>query len=177
MLEYFVGVIKGIGCELGELFWLKNHTIWQHWKIGIVKSDSIHHFLENASTNISVVNKTKKRPLFPYWKLNAAQVIRNIEMKLTVSQTLRCTIADDIPLFFEKKGYYDKKAINLCITVWHIYNKYNQTVVSIHAGFLTNLYHVDIHIYSHGCVSFLLIKTGYISHVFFFHNRMLWFWR
>jgi hypothetical protein len=24
--------------------------IWQHWKIGIVKSDSIHHFLENAST-------------------------------------------------------------------------------------------------------------------------------
>jgi hypothetical protein len=43
-------VIKGIGCELGELFWLKNHTIWQHWKIGIVKSDSIHHFLESAST-------------------------------------------------------------------------------------------------------------------------------
>jgi hypothetical protein len=30
--------------------WLKIHTIWQHWKIGIVKSDSIHHFLENAST-------------------------------------------------------------------------------------------------------------------------------
>ena len=25
----------------------------------------------------------------------------------------------------------------LCIIVWHIYNKYNQTVVSIHAGFLT----------------------------------------
>ena len=25
----------------------------------------------------------------------------------------------------------------LCITVWHIYNKYNQTVVSIHTGFLT----------------------------------------
>jgi hypothetical protein len=43
-------VIKGIGCDLGEWFWLKNHTIWQHWKIGIVKSDSIHHFLENAST-------------------------------------------------------------------------------------------------------------------------------
>ena len=43
-------VIKGIGCDLGEWFWLKIHTIWQHWKIDIVKSDSIHHFLENAST-------------------------------------------------------------------------------------------------------------------------------
>jgi len=43
-------VIKGIGYDLGERFCLKNHTIWQLWKIGIVKSDSIHHFLENAST-------------------------------------------------------------------------------------------------------------------------------
>jgi hypothetical protein len=28
-------VIKGIGCDLGEWSWLKIHTIWQHWKIGI----------------------------------------------------------------------------------------------------------------------------------------------
>ena len=33
--------------------------------------------------DLSVVNKTKKRPL-----LDGAKVIRNIEMKLAVSQTL-----------------------------------------------------------------------------------------
>ena len=47
--------------------------------------------------DLSVVNKTKKRPLFQYCKSNAAQVIRNIERQLAVSQT-----ADDI-LLFEKK--------------------------------------------------------------------------
>ena len=31
----------------------------------------------------------------------------------------------------------------LCITEWHIYNKYNQTVVSIHTGFLTYMYDPD----------------------------------
>ena len=32
----------------------------------------------------------------------------------------------------------------LCITVWHIYNKYNQTVVSIHTGFLTYMHEQKI---------------------------------
>ena len=48
-------MIKGIGCDLGELFWFKNHTIWQHWKTGIVKSDSIHHFREHASTKLGTL--------------------------------------------------------------------------------------------------------------------------
>ena len=78
---------------------------------------SVANIIKNAYlivmslNDLSVVNKTKKDPLFPYWKLNAAQVIRNIEMKWAVSQTLICTTADHI-LFFEKKGYYDKKIIN-----------------------------------------------------------------
>jgi hypothetical protein len=46
--------------------------------------------------NTVLWTKLKKDPFFPYWKLNAAQVIWNIEMKLAVSQTLICTTADDI---------------------------------------------------------------------------------
>ena len=83
--------------------------------------------------DLSVVNKTKKRPL-----LDGAKVIRNIEMKLVVSQTLICTTADDILLFSEKVIMIRKLSIS-------------------RSTYLLKRR-----------VSFLLITTGYTSHVFFF---------
>ena len=80
------------------------------WNVHLKWGLSVANIIKNAylivimSLNVlSVVNKTKKRPLFPCWKLNAAQVIRNIEMKLAVPQTLICTTADDILLCREKR--------------------------------------------------------------------------
>jgi hypothetical protein len=59
--------------------------------------------------------------------------------QVLVDRTLCCSLFFSFFLrcFFHINNF-------LCITVWHIYNKYNQTVVCIHAGFLTwyNLYHV-----------------------------------
>ena len=88
--------------------------------------------------DLSVVNKTKKDTFFPYWKLNAAQVIRNIEMKWAVSQTLLCTTADDI-LLLRKKVIMIRK-LSISRSTYLLKRR----------------------------VSFLLITTGYTSHVFFF---------
>jgi hypothetical protein len=116
------------------------------WHVHLKWGMSVANIIKNAYlivimslNDLSVVNKTKKDPLFPYWKLNAAQVIRNIEMKLAVSQTLICTTADDILLFWEKKVIMIRK-LSISRSTYLLKRR----------------------------VSFLLITTGYTSHVFFF---------
>ena len=61
-------------------------------------------------------------------------------MKLAVSQTLRCTIADEILLFFFRKKVIMIRKLSISRSTYLLKRR----------------------------VSFLLIKTGYISHVFFF---------
>ena len=63
--------------------------------------------------DLSVVNKIKKKKTFFVLKIKCCSSYTNIEMKLSVSQTLICTTADDILLFEKIKGYYDKKTINI----------------------------------------------------------------
>jgi hypothetical protein len=55
----------------------------------------------------------------------------------TKNMTSSCLLFYCLIVFIVYMSYSDTFSNFLCITVWHIYNKYNQTVVSIHAGFLT----------------------------------------
>ena len=100
----------------------------------------MHILLSSCLWTTSVLwTKLKKRPPFSVLKLNAAQVIRNIEMKLAVSQTLICTTADNILLLWEKKVIMIRK-LSISRSTYLLKRR----------------------------VSFPLFTTGYTSHFFFF---------
>ena len=99
--------------------------------------------------------------------------------QVLVDRTLCCSLF----FFFFLRCFFHINNF-LCITVWHIYNKYNQTVVCIHAGFLTwyNLYHVrNTYIMSetrHGykllfdCIYCIYVIQWYIESC-----KMLYIWK